>query len=121
MLNKEALKDSLGVWDIKKPSKLYRRPFRCKFEAGVGDLLIVRQRLKAYELADFAHTENVLIGEAWTGYPAQDQRLDRARQRAVAEGCYGFNGARHQKIRRSGRFLLARMAQRRSTTGPSTG
>ena len=36
---------------------------RCRFEAGVGDLLIVRQKLKAYELGDFAHVENVLAGE----------------------------------------------------------
>lgn len=34
-----------------------------RYRAGVGDLLIVRQRLKAYELADFAHVENVLAGE----------------------------------------------------------
>jgi hypothetical protein len=31
--------------------------------AGIGDLEIVRQHLKAYELADFAHVENVLAGE----------------------------------------------------------
>ena len=36
---------------------------RCQFDAGVGDLLIVKQVLKAYELADFAHVENVLAGE----------------------------------------------------------
>lgn len=35
----------------------------CRFLAGIGDLLIVRQKLKAYELGDFAHVENVLIGE----------------------------------------------------------
>lgn len=35
----------------------------CQLNAGVGDLLIVRQNLKAYELADFAHVENVLAGE----------------------------------------------------------
>jgi len=38
-------------------------PSRCKFQAGVGDLLVVKQKLKAYELADFAHVENVLTGE----------------------------------------------------------
>jgi len=36
----------------------------CQFKAGIGDLLIVRQKLKAYELGDFAHVENVLIGES---------------------------------------------------------
>lgn len=36
----------------------------CSFEAGIGDLLVVRQTLKAYELADFAHVENVLAGES---------------------------------------------------------
>ncbi len=35
----------------------------CQFKAGLGDLLIVRQRLKAYQLGDFAHVENVLRGE----------------------------------------------------------
>jgi hypothetical protein len=37
---------------------------RCRFEAGIGDLLIVKQKLIAYELADFAHVENVLAGES---------------------------------------------------------
>lgn len=36
---------------------------KCSFKAGVGDLLIVRQKLKAYELAEFAHVENALAGE----------------------------------------------------------
>jgi hypothetical protein len=31
--------------------------------AGIGDLLIVRQDLIAYELGDFAHVENILAGE----------------------------------------------------------
>jgi hypothetical protein len=37
---------------------------RCNFQAGVGDLLLVKQTLKAYELAEFAHVENVLAGES---------------------------------------------------------
>lgn len=37
---------------------------QCNFQAGVGDLLMVKQNLKAYELAEFAHVENVLAGEA---------------------------------------------------------
>lgn len=36
---------------------------KCAFKAGLGDLLIVRQTLKAYELAEFAHIENALSGE----------------------------------------------------------
>lgn len=36
---------------------------RCNFQAGVGDLLMVKQTLKAYELSEFAHVENVLAGE----------------------------------------------------------
>jgi hypothetical protein len=35
----------------------------CRLQAGIGDLLIVRQQLKAYQLGDFAHVENVLRGE----------------------------------------------------------
>lgn len=38
-----------------------------------------------------------------------DQRLDGARQGAVAAGCYGLNGARQQKIRRSGYPAEARI------------
>jgi len=36
---------------------------KCTFASGIGDLLIVRQKLKAYELAEFAHVENALAGE----------------------------------------------------------
>ena len=36
----------------------------CHFQAGVGDLLMVKQTLKAYEMAEFAHVENVLAGES---------------------------------------------------------
>jgi hypothetical protein len=31
--------------------------------AGVADLLVVRQKIKAYELGEFAHVENVMAGE----------------------------------------------------------
>lgn len=34
-----------------------------KYEVGIGDLLIVKQKLKTYELAEFAHIENALAGE----------------------------------------------------------
>ena len=35
----------------------------CMQRVGVGDLLIVKKRLKGYEVTDFAHVENVLAGE----------------------------------------------------------
>ncbi len=35
----------------------------CSYQSGIGDLLIVQQKLKAYELAEFAHVENALSGE----------------------------------------------------------
>jgi hypothetical protein len=37
---------------------------RCMYQAGVGDLLLVRQKLKAYQLIEIAHVENVLAGES---------------------------------------------------------
>ncbi len=37
---------------------------QCGFKVGIGDLLMVKQKLKAYELAEFAHVENVLAGES---------------------------------------------------------
>lgn len=36
---------------------------QCRYDVGVADLLLVKQTLKAYELADFAHIENALRGE----------------------------------------------------------
>lgn len=36
---------------------------RCELRAGIADLLIVKQKLKAYEAGEFAHIENVLAGE----------------------------------------------------------
>ncbi|MEN9934257.1 MAG: hypothetical protein RLZZ387_836 [Chloroflexota bacterium] len=57
------LKDSLGIKPgIKLPPALITE--KCDFQAGIGDLLLVRQTLKAYELAEFAHVENVLAGES---------------------------------------------------------
>ncbi|HYO13228.1 MAG TPA: protein-arginine deiminase family protein [Thermoanaerobaculia bacterium] len=38
-------------------------PKPSRFQAGIGDLLLVRQKLKAHELGEFAHVENVLQGE----------------------------------------------------------
>lgn len=43
------------------PTKLPAQ--HCDHRVGIGDLLIVRQKLKAYELGDFAHVENVMRGE----------------------------------------------------------
>ncbi|KAF6700429.1 MULTISPECIES: hypothetical protein [Bacillus] len=39
-------------------------PSSCSFKAGIGDLLLVKQTLKAYELTEFAHVENILAGES---------------------------------------------------------
>ncbi|WP_157245739.1 hypothetical protein [Nonomuraea typhae] len=33
-------------------------------QAGVADLLVVRQKIKAYELGEYAHVENVMAGES---------------------------------------------------------
>ncbi len=35
----------------------------CKQSVGVGDLLMVKQTIKAYEVGEFGHVENVLAGE----------------------------------------------------------
>lgn len=61
MLDKNKLKTSLfglapDIGDLLQE--------HCHFQAGIGDLLMVKQTLKAYELAEFAHVENVLAGEA---------------------------------------------------------
>jgi hypothetical protein len=54
----------------------------CQLNAGVGDLLIVRQDLKAYELADFAHVENVLAGEF---RQREHRRLDLTEETVTVE------------------------------------
>jgi hypothetical protein len=61
-LNTQVLKKSLGFKHGHRPAA-GPMPHECEFAAGVGDLLLVRQTLKAYELAEFAHVENVLAGE----------------------------------------------------------
>jgi hypothetical protein len=55
---------------------------QCQAAAGVGDLLIVRQKLKAYELGDFAHVENVLAGESRM---REHRRLDRTEETVTIE------------------------------------
>jgi len=55
---------------------------RCQGAVGVGDLLIVRQKLKAYELGDFAHVENVLAGESRL---REHRRLDRTEEIVTTE------------------------------------
>ena len=61
-LDVNKFKDSIGiVGNIWKG--IFSFKAKCKFAAGIGDLLLVKQDLKAYELADFAHVENVLAGE----------------------------------------------------------
>lgn len=62
MIDRDRLRDSLfGPGVLFGPPAM---PHVCEFKAGVGDLLIVRQKLKAYELGEFAHVENVLKGES---------------------------------------------------------
>lgn len=36
---------------------------KCSIVAGIGDLLLIRQKLKGYRLSEIAHVENVLKGE----------------------------------------------------------
>lgn len=61
MMDSQKVKASFDgfIFDIGKLMKS-----QCHFQAGIGDLLMVKQTLKAYELAEFAHVENVLAGEA---------------------------------------------------------
>ena len=59
-LDKGKLQDALGMVGNNPPQFLSNK---CDFQAGVGDLLMVKQNLIAYELGEFAHVENVLIGE----------------------------------------------------------
>ena len=63
MMDTRRIRDSfLGSGSMVDTGKLLKD--RCHFQAGVGDLLMVKQTLKAYELAEFAHVENVLAGES---------------------------------------------------------
>jgi len=60
-IDKSLLWESAGVGIYRPlPPSLIAR---CNYEVGVADLLLVKQTLKAYELADFAHVENALRGE----------------------------------------------------------
>jgi hypothetical protein len=66
MLDVNKLKSALGVEGaagtlLPMPAGAFLH--QCSFMAGIGDLLLVRQKLKAYELAEFAHVENALSGE----------------------------------------------------------
>jgi hypothetical protein len=63
LINKQRLMTSLGMGGGALPM-VPPAVSRCGFEAGIGDLLLVRQTLKAYELGEFAHVENVLAGES---------------------------------------------------------
>ncbi len=75
------LATSLGVaGGAYRPPKLNRH--FCDFKAGIGDLLIVRQKLKAYELAEFAATENVLAGET---REREHRRLDTSEDITTTE------------------------------------
>jgi hypothetical protein len=61
-LDQNKFKQSIGFLDITKLIKALSH--QCSYQAGIGDLLMVKQTLKAYELSEFAHVENVLAGES---------------------------------------------------------
>ncbi|WP_328324257.1 hypothetical protein OHA70_32860 [Kribbella sp. NBC_00382] len=54
----------------------------CQAAASVGDLLIVKQKLKSYEAGDIAHVENVLSGESRS---REHRRLDRTEETTTTE------------------------------------
>jgi len=80
-LEKAKVLHSLGVapW-MGKPGPLLKKT--CQFQAGIGDLLMVKQTLKAYELGEFAHVENVLAGET---REREHRRLDTSEQTITTE------------------------------------
>lgn len=63
-------------------SELPPVPRSSRFQAGTGDLLLVRQKLKAHELGEFAHIENVLQGET---REREHRRLDLREEIDVIE------------------------------------
>lgn len=80
-IDKASLIESFGIgaW-LGRPELLISEA--CDFAAGVGDLLIVKQRLKAYELGDFAYVENVLAGET---RDREHRRLDTSEETTTDE------------------------------------
>ena len=80
-LEKDRLIDSLGIgaW-LGRPAATV--PASCDFAAGIGDLLMVKQKLKAYELGDFAYVENVLAGET---RDREHRRLDTSEETTIDE------------------------------------
>ena len=79
-LERSKLEASFSYFGVSVPPKLDRS--KCNFQAGVGDLLIVKQKLKAYELAEFAHVENVLAGET---RDREHRRLDQREDITITE------------------------------------
>jgi hypothetical protein len=78
-LDKGKLQDAFGFASGGRPVPL---PHTCDFQAGVGDLLMVKQKLKAYELAEFSYVENVLAGET---RDREHRRLDQSEQITTTE------------------------------------
>ncbi len=76
-----ALNDAMG-WAHGGVSALLPNIQQCQAAAGVGDLLIVRQKIKAYEVGDFAHVENVLAGESRL---REHRRLNRTEETETFE------------------------------------
>lgn len=73
------LREALGLYS--RPN-VVPQPHFCEFQAGIGDLLIVRQTLKAYELAEFSNVENVLAGET---RDREHRRLDTSEDITTTE------------------------------------
>ncbi|MEU3626717.1 hypothetical protein [Amycolatopsis coloradensis] len=53
----------VDVAEFKQSMAVQAVPPTGSFQAGVADLLVLRQKIKAYELGEFAHIENVMSGE----------------------------------------------------------
>jgi hypothetical protein len=80
-LYERTLRTSLGLERMRRAVRLLTRG-KCTFQAGIGDLLMVKLKLKAYHLADFAHVENALAGEH---RERQHRRLNQREEILVVE------------------------------------
>lgn len=82
MLDANVFQESYGFWTGAIDLGTFPLYQPCRMKVGIGDLLIVRQKLKAYELGDFAHVENVLRGESRS---REHRRLDLREEITTAE------------------------------------
>jgi hypothetical protein len=68
-INLDRVRDSFGIDPFAEREPLMGGRFgvvagTCKQSVGIGDLLIAKRWIKAYEVTEFAHVENVLAGES---------------------------------------------------------